>query len=281
MNDEYVHQIDEQEFAAIGRFLRWMAVGVAAFTVAIVAAYLTADRWLMLVSPAAERRFAEPYVNFARQRLLEPADPTLQRYVESLISELSEQTQSEAVREVTVTVVGGDLVNAFATLGSHVFVFEGLIREVDNENALVMVLAHELAHVEHRHALRSTGRVLLLQLAIATITGTNVDPQGLDFGAELALTSHSRRQELAADELAVRWLQQHYGHVGGATDLFRTMQEQGLDDTTVQFLSTHPYTEDRIERIEALAREQGWSSAPTQPYPQAVRVALGIDAMVD
>ena len=46
---------------------------------------------------------------------------------------------------MTVHAVQDPTVNAFATLGGHVFVFTGLVDSLDSENGLAMVLAHELA----------------------------------------------------------------------------------------------------------------------------------------
>ncbi|MDX1514311.1 MAG: M48 family metallopeptidase, partial [Gammaproteobacteria bacterium] len=60
--------------------------------------------------------------------------------------------------EVTVHYVDEDAVNAFATFGGHVVIYRGLVDRLESENALAMVLAHEIAHVKHRHPIRTLGR---------------------------------------------------------------------------------------------------------------------------
>ncbi|MGD9076294.1 MAG: M48 family metalloprotease, partial [Desulfobacteraceae bacterium] len=41
--------------------------------------------------------------------------------------------------------------NAFAGPGGHIFVFSGLINEMDNIDELAAVMCHEIAHVTARH----------------------------------------------------------------------------------------------------------------------------------
>lgn len=42
-------------------------------------------------------------------------------------------------------------VNAYATPGGYIFVTEGLLREIQSESELAVVLGHEIAHVNERH----------------------------------------------------------------------------------------------------------------------------------
>ena len=51
----------------------------------------------------------------------------------------------------TFKVVKGDDVNAFSIPGGRVYVFEGLVKEVESDDELAGVLAHEIAHAEQRH----------------------------------------------------------------------------------------------------------------------------------
>ena len=267
---EYVHQISEEETERIRRFLRGLAVGVVVFVLLIIGLFITADSWLKLISPESERRFIEPYIEWSRDKLLIQADAELQDYVESLTREM--YTLVDDDQEIRVQVIKGDTINAFATLGGYIFVFEGLIDAVDNENALAMVLAHEIAHVHHRDPLLSTGRAILIQLAISTLSGSGIDPNSVDTSSDVLLNTYSRDQELAADELALTLLQQKYGHVGGATTLFELIDDYSPE--SIEFLSTHPDTGARIDQIKAIADDEGWSTDLPVAYPDAVRSAL-------
>ena len=267
---EYVHEISDEESAKIERFLRLLAIGTGLFILLIVGLFLTADSWLKLISPESERRFIEPYIEWSRGTLLIEADTELQDYVESLTNELFSLVDDD--QEIRVEVIRGDTLNAFATLGGYIFVFEGLVDAVDNENALAMVLAHEIAHVHHRDPLLSTGRAMLIQLAISTLSGSGIDPNSVDSSSDLLLNQYSREQELLADEFALTLLQRKYGHVGGATTLFELIDDDLPE--SIEFLSTHPDTRARIEQIEALTQENDWNTDDLKPYPAPVRSAL-------
>ncbi len=268
---EYVHEIGDEEQARIQRFLRILAVGIGLFALVIVILVMTADRWLLFISPESERRFIEPYIEWSRGTLLVEADPELQDYVEALAAELYASLPDE--QPIRVQVIEGETINAFATLGGYIFIFEGLIRALDNENALAMVIAHEIAHVHHRDPLLSTGRAMLIQLAISTISGGGIDPNNVDMSADVLLNQFSREQELAADVLALTMLEERYGHVGGATTLFEIMLDRESIEVA-EFLSTHPDTDARIDQIDALSEANGWRLDDPAPYPDSVRAAL-------
>ena len=271
---DYVHTVDAEEQAKVARFLRWFAVGSVLFVVAIVALFVTADSWLRLISIESERRFIEPYIEMLVENDVIEGDPVLQAYVRDLVRKLDAELESDRELELRVFVVEGQMVNAFATLGGYIFVFDSLIEAVEDENSLAMVLGHEIAHVHHRDPLLGTGRAMLIQLALSTFSGNGLDPNTVNVGSDVILNQYSREQELAADELALQLLEDRYAHVGGATRLFEIIGDDAEDLQFAEFLSTHPATDARIERIEALTGENGWRVDEPTPYPDAVLEAL-------
>ena len=276
---DYIHRVDAAEREKIARFARGFAVAAVAFVLFIVLLFVTADRWLTLISIESERQFIEPYIELMVENDLIDGDPVLQDYVRELAYDLNGRLPRQFGDdfELKVYVVDSDLVNAFATLGGYIFVFDGLIEAVDDENSLAMVIAHEVAHVHHRDPLLGAGRGLLIQVMISALSGSSPDPSTLSVGSEVVLTSYSRDQEMSADELALELLYDRYGHAGGATTLFELIDDDFGDEELArfaEFLSTHPDTDARIERIDELIKEQGWSEGKLVPYPESVQSAL-------
>jgi Zn-dependent protease with chaperone function len=149
---------------------------------------------------------------------------------------------------INIHYSNSEVPNAFATLGGHIVITRGLIELVDSENALAMVLAHEIAHVEHRDPIGSLGGGLALGLMIAAVTGGGTDVTSI--GASLTQLSFSRAQETAADEAAQDALRALYGHSGGAEQFFQRVQEiDPISGAIPSFLSTHPHAEDRLQQI--------------------------------
>ena len=270
---EYRHQISDEESSRIQRFLRLLAAGTAVFGLLVLVAFLTADRWLLLISHEGERKFVDRYVMLVKESLLHSSEPLLQDYVTGLTEQIAAQLDTPDALRIRVHVVRGRVVNAGATLGCHIFIPEGLLRRLNSENGVAMVLAHELAHCVNRDPLRSAGRAFLWAIAVSSMQGT--DLPGQDFGgSRLMLNAYSRQQELAADRQALTALQSHYGHIGGATHLFEVLLKSGSADGNPEVLSTHPGLDLRIKTINTMARDNGWRTLTTSPYPPAVIEAL-------
>jgi len=275
MND-YVHEVSGEEAARIQRFAYSVAIGTAAVVVLIVIAIGTAQYWVKLISHEGERQFISPHVKWVNEYLLDESDPALQAYVDRLGREIAAGMDLPTDLQLDFFVIEGSTVNAFTTLGGYIFVFDGLLQELDDENSLAMVLAHEIAHAANRDPLSGASRGILLQIMISSMSGnTGIDPSAAsELGSELMLSAHSREQEEEADRLAVTALQRQYGHVGGATRLFDALQGYYSDDAIPEILSSHPDMDDRISAITVFASEQGWSTEATSPYPSEVQSAL-------
>ena len=92
----------------------------------------------------------------------------------------------------------------------------------------------------------------------------------------VTMLSFNRDQELEADEAALRAIHAEYGHVGGAFDLFdvftRLPKVQGeASIPAVEFLRTHPLTENRVAAIKKWAAENGAAQGGVRrPLPPSI-----------
>ena len=152
-----------------------------------------------------------------------------------------------------------DIPNAFATLGGHVFVSAGLLRSVDSENGLAMVMAHEYSHVQQRHPLKLALEQLTVSMMISLVTG---DTAGLaQLTSSVTLLSFSRDMERDADRDALLMLQQHYGHTQGAEEFFEKMLDQHGESRWQTVFQTHPMTS---ERLAVIAKQKQVTSSKAQ-----------------
>lgn len=167
---------------------------------------------------------------------------------------------------IQVHYVDEPTVNAFATLGGNIVVFRGLLNKMPSENALAMVISHEIAHVKMRHPISTLGRGLAIGVALAMISaGAGGDIAGNTLGSAGLLTAltFSRSQERDADSDALRTVAKMYGHVAGADQIFRLLQNESearLGDAPA-FLRTHPLDRERIDAIGATAAANGWPTS--------------------
>ncbi|MDJ0608543.1 MAG: M48 family metallopeptidase [Kiloniellales bacterium] len=176
---------------------------------------------------------------------------------------------------VKVHYVDDEMVNAFASLGGHVFMFRGLLERMPNENALTMVMAHEIGHVVHRDAAASLTGAVVVQLLSAVFFSAAPDTlASLVTGPNaLMMMGFSREAERRADSAALEAMAAVYGHVGESARIFKVFQEEARRSggEPPELLSTHPLSRERIEALAALARQRGWpSEGETQPLAPGI-----------
>ena len=169
---------------------------------------------------------------------------------------------------VYVRIENSPLPNAYAMPGGRVVVHSAVLEQIKTENGLAFVLAHELGHYQNRDHLRGMGRSIVLLATSVVLTGAGSDISSLltpVFGAEIA--QHSQSRESAADASALKALQCHYGHVGGATEFFALITETDatLDWYFAHYFATHPEALQRIADLEQLAISLDYQNHATQP----------------
>lgn len=193
----------------------------------------------------------------------EETDREIQNYLQTMADDLGSHMDLPEGMDITLHYVDEDVKNAFATLGGHVYIYRGLLEVIPHENALAMVVAHEIAHIKHRHPIIAMGRGVVIGLLFAALSGLSSDMfvgEVVTSTGMIAMMNFTRDQERQSDDTALYALTQYYGHVSGADDLFRSFLQMENEQliTVPQFLSTHPLSEERIENIRNITIENGW-----------------------
>jgi len=187
-----------------------------------------------------------------------PQTQRIENYLQELADELSLAQQLPKEMKITVHYLDVDEINAFATLGGNVVIFRGLLDKMPNENALAMVLAHEIAHIKHRDPIVALGRGLTVSLAIMSLMGagdSGFSEQLVSNISLMTVLNFSREQEKEADHQALLTLQQYYGHVNGAEEIFKLFMHSEKEHSTPLFLSTHPQSKERLESVEEFSQQ--------------------------
>ncbi len=141
-------------------------------------------------------------------------------------------------------------INAFALPGGIVIVNKGLLEKSGSANELAGVLAHEIQHVEQRHALKNMITSSGIAAAVMLILG--------DANAVMMIMAHqvsaqyfSRQAEVDADMKGLDLLQKNKIDPKGLSAFFKTMQEAYKNKAQgPEWLSSHPDTGSRIRAVE-------------------------------
>jgi len=160
-------------------------------------------------------------------------------------------------------VLESDELNAFASPGGIIFVTSGLINSLKNEDELASVLAHEIAHINHRDGISSiqTSRLTGLATLIGTEAAQVYGPSELseivrlfegsidDVFKTVVVNGYSRSQELEADEAALIYLSRAGYNPAALEEVHQRFLEHGRASRE-GIIQTHPGTLDRIEKIK-------------------------------
>lgn len=193
-------------------------------------------------------------------RLLD--DPDVQAYVDGIgrkVFSLAEKDRQGVKWHVHV-VANDKLVNAFATPGGHIYVTTGLLRAADDEAEVAGVLAHEAGHISARHSARMLVEMFGLQTIAALALGENpslLASLAANVSANGLLLANSREAEYEADTYGVRYASKAGYDPRGIVRFFKKLKaKQGKTPQLLVWLSTHPATSERIERVERLIHDK-------------------------
>lgn len=150
------------------------------------------------------------------------------------------------------------MANAYATLGGHVVIMQGLLDAVETEQGLAFVLAHELAHLHYRHPVKALSQQLGLATFMEMVFGRSDLIQLVGTGGQLLQLDYSRDYERQADAWALQAMASYYGHIQGFDEFFQWVIAE--DDRDVpEWMHTHPDTQQRITRLLELTEKERWS----------------------
>src|SRR5436853_340514 len=182
-------------------------------------------------------------------------DPVVTEYVNRIGQNLVRN--SDAKVPFTIKVVDSDEINAFALPGGFFYVNSGLILAADEEAELAGVMAHEIAHVAARHAMRQMTRANWANyLSIPLIFVGGGAGYAARMAASLALPvtfmKFSRGFESEADYLGLQYMYKAGYDPQSFTSFFEKLsamekKKPGFLDKT---FDSHPQTPERAARSQ-------------------------------
>lgn len=203
-----------------------------------------ADRLAHFIPYSVETNMPVTYISST-------SNPQMTNYLQTLAVRIADAQKLPQEINLKIHYSNEDSVNAYATLGGNIVFFRGLLQKIPNENALAMVMAHEIAHIKHRHPIRSIGRGIVVGLVVSVFSsslGTDIVNNSIGNTGYISQLQFTREHEIESDETALLAMQKLYGHVNGANDLFEVLKAESNSLYVPEFLSTHPAIDSRIKR---------------------------------
>jgi predicted Zn-dependent protease len=227
---------------AVFAFLRWGLPGLAQAAAA-------------RVPPAMERRIGERAMQEIDEQWF--GRSTLEPRRQSALREAFERRVAARAANPDLRLefrAGGDAgPNAFALPGGIIVVTDELVEAARHDDEVMMVLAHEVGHVVHRHTMRQVFESLGLTAVLTTLTGDLSGPASLAAALPAVLTqaAFSRRDEREADAHAFAWSDAEGVPRTRMTDLLERIERETGGGGWPTYLSTHPSSAERAAAARA------------------------------
>ena len=206
------------------------------------------------------------------------ADQELQEYVNIIGSAAAKNAIRPDIPYYFV-VVQSPLYNAFACPGGIIFLSSQLVQSMDDEAELACVLAHEVGHVSHKHALQSIRRAKFFE-GLGKIGTINMDgEEGQkyrsmigDLQTVLFDKGLDKNMEFEADKAGMEFAYRTGYDPRGMIRVLEMLEAKKTSATHKgSWFSTHPPLDARLERCREHLKN----------YPDAASMAIVKDRFMD
>lgn len=191
--------------------------------------------------------------------------PNLELYLNKIMNALA--IHSDAALPYNgyhVKILYSKELNAFATCGGHIFITKGLIDATSSEDELAAALAHEMAHIQLQHSLKSIKssrwtEAGLTALNTAATVGSSSNEDALDDMVSDQISAmmsngYSYNQEYDADEKALKILADAGYSPNAMISMLETLKKISGSKGSGLF-KTHPKPDNRIAKVnKAIAK---------------------------
>jgi Zn-dependent protease with chaperone function len=162
------------------------------------------------------------------------------------------------------------MANAFALPSGAIIITDRLIELSDSQDQIDSILLHEIGHIVHRHGMQRMLQSSFLSIAIILVSGdvTTIENMAVALPVFLLESHYSREDEREADKYAFEsMLRIGIDPVNFSTIMKKlssyndqdsdynkesekphSHDKQSIDNGALEYLSSHPATQDRIEQ---------------------------------
>jgi predicted Zn-dependent protease len=176
-----------------------------------------------------------------------------------------------------ILVENDKVINAWCMPGGKIAVYTGLLKITQNDNALAVVMGHEIAHAVAKHSVERASQALTVNIgtqvadiflggAINRTRNTIGQSSGMDIFQLGIFNPFGRKQETEADYLGLIFSSLAGYDIRESVKLWERMAEKNKGKEPPQFLSTHPSSASRIINLNK------WITEVMVKYPPIKRI---------
>lgn len=172
------------------------------------------------------------------------------------LNEFADRLRFDNNIQLNFIVAKSEEVNAFALPNGTIVLYTGLLDKIGSYEELAGLMGHEATHISERHSLkmlcRNLSGYIFLSALISDVNG--IMSVIADNAHNLNSLSYSRKHEKEADIGGTDMLIKNNIDPKGMIRLFERLKDDKYL-ATLEIISTHPITDDRIKYIDEYIRE--------------------------
>ncbi|BEV16682.1 M48 family metallopeptidase [Herbaspirillum sp. DW155] len=226
----------------------------AALVAVVVLSYvyllpLAAQGITALLPVAVDRQVGQGTLDFLDQQVLAPSQLDA-RHAQAITARFRALTAPLADAPDYQIVFRKSLIgpNAFALPSGQIVVTDEIVQLLDDDDALMGVMAHELGHVHRRHLMRRLIQSSAIA-ATATVLFGDVSAVLANIPTVLLDLKYSRDIEREADDYAIAMFKANGLPRQKLAQVFEKLESEGKEGPASRYLSSHPANDERIAHI--------------------------------
>jgi len=238
------------------------AAVAAALALSACATSPTGRNQVLLFSDSQLSEMGAQAFSGMKEELKVSTKPVQNTYVECIANAITAQVPASVFDgQWEVVVFDDEQVNAFALPGGKIGVYTGLLGVAENQHQLAAVIGHEVGHVIAEHGNERMSQSTLINMgtqAAGQVLAANEVPQsgpimaaiglGMQVGVQLPF---SRTHESEADEIGLQLMAKSGFDPRQSVNLWQNMEAASGGNSPMEFLSTHPAPQTRIDDLRA------------------------------
>lgn len=169
-------------------------------------------------------------------------------------------------------VLDSEEANALSCPGGLIFITWGMLKKAKNEEEMAAILAHEVAHVNHRDGIASISQARWAQVAASLGKDAAKEWGGADLSKltslfagsvddvvkTLIVNGYGRDQELIADSSAMIFMRRLGYDPTSLADLLGRMAKEQTGSKGRGIFATHPGMAERLGAVRSTIAGNGW-----------------------